>query len=61
MAHDPEPEPEKQAEGEDEGRGRLPTLAVDLPRFGGSSAILMIERIQALDLLWDGAENAVNR
>jgi hypothetical protein len=39
-------------------RGRL---TLRLTRFHGSSAILMIERIQAIGLLWDGAENAVKR
>ena len=34
---------------------------MDLPRFGGSPAILMIERIQSIDLLWDRTEDAVKR
>jgi hypothetical protein len=34
---------------------------VGLTRLHGSPAILMIERIQAINLLWDRTENAVKR
>ena len=36
-----------------------PSSGLGLTRFYGSSANLMIERIQAIDLLWDRAESAV--
>jgi hypothetical protein len=35
--------------------------ALGLTRLHDSSAILMIERIQAIDLLWDRAESVVKR
>jgi hypothetical protein len=40
-------------------RTQLRSLA--LPRLHGSPAILMIEKIQAINLLLDRAENAVER
>jgi hypothetical protein len=45
-------------------KGRMPETTAAYGRCvrgTGSSAILMIERIQAIGLLWDGAENAVKR